>query len=43
METGSLALALSMAAIAQTLVLGLTIAAIPMTIGLRSLQRWTKA
>jgi hypothetical protein len=38
LDTGSIALALGIAAIAQTMVLGLTIAAIPMTMGMRALQ-----
>jgi hypothetical protein len=38
MDTGSIALALSIAAVAQTMVLALTVAAIPMTIGVNALQ-----
>jgi hypothetical protein len=41
-DTGSLALALGVAAVAQTFVLGLTIASIPMTISLRALHSFTK-
>jgi hypothetical protein len=42
LDTGSIALALGIAAVAQTVVLGLTIAAIPMTIGMRALQSYAR-
>jgi hypothetical protein len=42
-DTGSTALALGVAAIAQTMMLGLTIAAIPMTLGIQALQSLTRS
>lgn len=40
--SGTSALALGFAAIAQTMVLGLTIATLPLTIGLRALRAFTR-
>ena len=40
-ESSSLTLALGIAAIAQTIVLGLTVAAIPVTIGIRALHAFS--
>jgi hypothetical protein len=40
-ESGSLTLALGIAAIAQTIMLGLTVAAIPMTLGMRALHSFS--
>ena len=42
-DAGSATLALGMAALAQTMVLGLTIAAIPITLGIRALHAFTRS
>ena len=40
-DSGTIAMALGMTAIAQTMVLGLTIAAIPLTLSVRALRSFT--
>jgi hypothetical protein len=40
-DSGTIALALGMTAIAQTMVLGLTIAAMPLTLSVRALRSFT--
>jgi hypothetical protein len=42
-DAGSATLALGMAALAQTMVLGLTIAAIPITLGIRVLRSFNRS